>query len=124
MLLVLPQAGIEEEFSLQMVDGGPVDAFSGWFDVAFKGSPESAADIEVWLTTAPDPTGATHWGQQIFYMNPPVDCAPGDKLHCKIGVYRREDNHRLLKVKLSVKVEGASIFAENGATREFSWNIE
>ena len=48
-----------------MLDGGPVDGFVGFFDVQFKGSPENPAQMEVLLSTAPDATGATHWGQQV-----------------------------------------------------------
>ncbi len=48
-----------------MLDGGPVDGFVGFFDVQFKGSPENPATMEVLLSTAPDATGATHWGQQV-----------------------------------------------------------
>lgn len=42
-----------------------MDAFCGWFDTQFKGSAENPVTTEVTLTTAPDPTGATHWGQQV-----------------------------------------------------------
>ena len=42
-----------------------VDAFVGWFDVTFAGSPANPAPHVVTLTTAPDAAGATHWGQQV-----------------------------------------------------------
>ena len=35
------------------------------FGPQFKGSPQNPVTTEVTLTTAPDPTGATHWGQQV-----------------------------------------------------------
>lgn len=57
----LPQA----RFTLSVLEDGPVDAFCGWFDTQFKGSAENPTTTEVTLTTAPDPTGATHWGQQV-----------------------------------------------------------
>lgn len=41
---------------------GPLEALSGFFDVRFNGSPENPADFPVTLSTAPDPTGCTHWG--------------------------------------------------------------
>lgn len=47
---------------------GQVDAMCGWFDVDFKGSPEHPAYQPITLTTGPDATGATHWGQQSFYL--------------------------------------------------------
>lgn len=35
---------------------------------------------QVLLTTAPDATGATHWGQQMFFLDPSVSCAASDTL--------------------------------------------
>jgi hypothetical protein len=35
-LLVQLQAPLKAEFTMVVVDGGPVDAFCGWFDVHFK----------------------------------------------------------------------------------------
>lgn len=55
---------MQAAFRLRILDGGPVDAFVGFFDVQFRGSPENPAQMEVLLSTAPDATGATHWGQQ------------------------------------------------------------
>jgi protein arginine N-methyltransferase 1 len=156
---------------MDIVEGGPVQAFCGWFDVQFKGSDESPADTPVTLTTAPDPTGgflmgrgcvvffgwalqgrgppdkrnlmlrlalstsnpsqqppstihypipgATHWGQQSFYVVPPVECSAGERLKASIKVDRRKDNHRLLAVEMGVGVEG-----QPGAPRELKWNIE
>jgi protein arginine N-methyltransferase 1 len=104
---------------MDVVDGGPVHAFCGWFDVAFRGSDENPADTPVTLTTAPDPTGATHWGQQSFYVVPPIEAAPGERLKASIKVDRRKDNHRLLAVEMTVGVEG-----QPGAGRELKWNIE
>lgn len=57
----LPQAS----FQMRVLEDGPVDAFCGWFDTQFKGSAQNATTTEVTLSTAPDPTGATHWGQQV-----------------------------------------------------------
>jgi type I protein arginine methyltransferase len=56
---------MQAAFRLRILDGGPVDAFVGFFDVQFRGSPENPAQMEVLLSTAPDATGATHWGQQV-----------------------------------------------------------
>lgn len=119
------QATMKESCTLHLSDGGPVDAFCGYFDVLFKGSAENPTDVEVRLTTAPDPTGATHWGQQTFYVHPPVECAPSDKLTCGVEVSRRTDNHRLLKVQLAIKVEGSSVYAERSTTaRTLEYNID
>jgi protein arginine N-methyltransferase 1 len=104
---------------MDVVEGGPVHAFCGWFDVAFRGSDAHPADTPVTLTTAPDPTGATHWGQQSFYVVPPVECSPGDMLKASIKVDRRKDNHRLLRVEMGVSIDG-----QPGSSRQLAWNIE
>ena len=57
---------LQASFTLRVLEDGPVDAFCGWFDTQFKGSQENPVTTEVTLTTAPDPTGATHWGQQVW----------------------------------------------------------
>lgn len=119
------KAPLEEDFVMHVSDGGPVEGFAGFFDVAFRGSPESPADFETSLNTAPDPTGSTHWGQQTFFLQPHLDCAPGDTLRCHISITRKRENHRLLQVKLAIKVEGQSIYAEQaGGPRYVQWNIE
>ena len=61
----MPLNSLQASFSLTVLEDGPVDAFCGWFDTQFKGSQENPVTTEVTLTTAPDPTGATHWGQQV-----------------------------------------------------------
>ena len=104
---------------MDVVEGGPVHAFVGWFDVAFRGSDDNPADSPVTLSTAPDPTGATHWGQQCFYVVPPIECAAEQRLKASIKVDRRRDNHRLLAVEMRAEVEGAA-----GSARDFKWNIE
>ncbi|GFR40027.1 hypothetical protein Agub_g562 [Astrephomene gubernaculifera] len=119
------KAPLKAEFLLHMTDGGPVDALCGFFDVWFRGSQQAPTDNEVRLTTGPDPTGATHWGQQTFPLHPAIDCAPGDQLRVVLEVSRRADNQRLLHVKAAVSVEGSSIYAEQSKTpRNFHWNIE
>ena len=91
-------------------------------DGSWNGGGSAAAAV---TGTAPDPTGATHWGQQTFYLHPPVDCAANDRLRCTIDLSRKKDNHRLLNVKLGVKVEGNSIYAEHSTTpRNFNFHIE
>lgn len=83
-----------------------MDAFCGWFDVQFRGSEANPATTDVTLSTAPDPTGATHWGQQSFFLHPPVECAEGDTIACSIEVVRRTDNQRLMDVAIRHQVEG------------------
>ena len=70
-------------------------------------------------------SGSTHWGQQTFYLSPGIDVAPTDHLKCSIEVSRRQDNHRLLNVKLAAKVEGSSQYAERStAPRQLQWNMD
>ncbi len=47
-------------------------------------------------------------------MDPPINATTTDALNCGIEVMRREDNPRLLRVKLDVAVEG------EGGARESS----
>ena len=51
------QTPMKADFKMYVGDGGPIEAFCGYFDVLFKGSTENPADVEVRLSTAPDPTG-------------------------------------------------------------------
>lgn len=102
-----------------------VDAFVGWFDVTFAGSPANPAPRVVTLTTAPDTAGATHWGQQVFPLSPPVRGAPGDALAGGITIARRSDNHRLMSVALEWGVEGGSALAKAaGGVRKAVFQVE
>lgn len=104
--------------------GGPIDAFAGFFDVSFLGSPENPTVNRVELSTAPDPTGATHWGQLAFFANPPIQCAQGDKLICSIVITRREDNHRLMNVKLDCRLEPVPGRGRKVEERAFNFHVE
>lgn len=115
---------LQESFSLEKYDPGTVDGFVGYFDVLFKGSQQNPADAEILLSTAPDPTGATHWGQQSFTVWPAVECAPGDKIDCTISVSRRKDNHRLMDVELKHHVKGPSALAQHASARVSNYRIE
>ncbi|WIA11620.1 hypothetical protein OEZ85_011724 [Tetradesmus obliquus] len=118
------KAELDADISMPIVDAcGPVDAFCGWFDVEFKGSEENPADDPVKLPTAPDATGPTHWGQQVFMLHPSIDVAAGDSLATKVKVARQKVNHRLLELDLEVKVTGNSIHATS-EPRQFNWHID
>jgi protein arginine N-methyltransferase 1 len=111
-------------------DPGPsqvtVDAFVGWFDVTFAGSAAAPAPHTVVLTTAPDEAGATHWGQQVFPLSPPVRGGPGDALAGSVTIARRSDNHRLMAVDFEWALEGGSTLAKaaGGGTRKASFQVE
>lgn len=98
------KAPLHASFAMNITENGSIDAFAGFFDTEFKGSPEHPADVPTLLTTAPDPTGATHWGQQSFFMHPPLECFKGDRIHCEFEMRRRKDNHRLLEIKMNLKI--------------------
>ena len=49
---------MKEEFVMHVLEDAPIEAFCSWFDVWFKGSSANPADVDVPLSTAPDPTGA------------------------------------------------------------------
>ncbi|PRW56855.1 arginine N-methyltransferase [Chlorella sorokiniana] len=113
------KAPLKASFQMRVLEDGPVDAFCGWFDTQFKGSEQNPTTTEVTLSTAPDPTGATHWGQQSFFLHPPVECAEGDVLSCDIEVVRRKDNQRLMDVLVRHRVEGRA-----GSDRTSAFHIE
>lgn len=69
---------MQAQFALDILDTGNINGFAGFFDVQFRGSAENPADFDVLLSTAPDPTGSTHWGQQTFALHPPVECSRGE----------------------------------------------
>ena len=71
---------LQASFKMDVFEAGPIEGLCGFFDVQFRGSPENPADYDVLLSTAPDPTGATHWGQQSFVLHPSVACAPGEMI--------------------------------------------
>lgn len=60
---------------------------------------------QVILNTAPDVTGATHWGQLTFQLHPPIDAQPGDSLHAEIEMVRQVQNPRLYNVRLKITHE-------------------
>lgn len=116
----MPQA----QCQLRILDGGPIDGFVGFFDTHFRGSPENPVDCEVVLSTAPDATGATHWGQQIFFLQPAIACAPNDWITCELDIQRKKENHRLMKVVIKHTVEGRSSYAANAQQRTSQFSIE
>ncbi|KAL6777065.1 PRMT10 [Auxenochlorella protothecoides x Auxenochlorella symbiontica] len=98
------KADLQATFKLRLLQPGPVEALAGYFDVQFRGSPENPADSPVTLTTAPDPTGATHWGQQVFFMHPGIQADEGNTIEGSLSMSRRSDNHRLMDVVVKHKV--------------------
>ncbi|CAG9460576.1 unnamed protein product [Pedinophyceae sp. YPF-701] len=118
------KAPLKAQFSMPLDCDGPVEALCGYFDCKFAGSAQRPAYQTVELTTAPDATGATHWGQQVFLCHPPIKAMMGDRIDCDIEVVRRKDNQRLMEVAVAYQVNGDSDLAQGAAKRSIKWNIE
>lgn len=99
---------MQAQFKMKISDFGSIEGFVGYFDTDFKGSEENPTWCPVTLSTAPDPTGATHWGQQIFQVHPSLPCIAGDELDCDFEMKRRKDNHRLLEINMNYRMIRAS----------------
>lgn len=80
--------------------------------------------LQVILSTAPDVSGATHWGQLTFQLNPPINALPGDKLRCSMDIVRQEKNNRLLHVRMIVRQVGESEYAQSASVRELAYKID
>ena len=88
---------------------------------AFIPHTKSAAPVsQVLLSTAPDPTGATHWGQQTFTLNPALEATAGDAVVGEITVVRKKENHRLMEVTVAHRMLGVSA----GHLRVSQYHIE
>ena len=81
-----------------------VSGFAGWFTVDFNGSKLTPATRRVNLSTGPE-AGYTHWGQQVFYLNKPIDCSTDTKLHGTVEMIRQEKNKRLYNLRLASRVD-------------------
>ncbi|KAL4653997.1 hypothetical protein ACB092_01G346300 [Castanea dentata] len=82
--------------------------FGGWFDVHFRGRREDPAQKEIELTTAPSFDNGTHWGQQVFLVNPTIRVTEGDNLKFSFLMIRSKENHRLMEVELGCEVRQCS----------------
>jgi type I protein arginine methyltransferase len=76
------------------------------------------------LSTAPDASGATHWGQLTFQLHPPVHAEPGDVLKCAFEMVRQAQNNRLLHVRLTLHVEGDSEAAQASHPQKYVYKID
>lgn len=123
------QAVLEADATLRFSEPGRAEGLVGWFDVSFRGSAENPADDPVVLTTEPDADGATHWGQQLFHVHPPLQVVAGEAAKLSMKLSRREDNHRLLKVQFVLEPAtgegaGAASSMPPGAARTLDYQIE
>ncbi|KAJ8751584.1 hypothetical protein K2173_016831 [Erythroxylum novogranatense] len=82
--------------------------FAGWFDVHFRGSGNDPARQAIELTTAPSIDNGTHWGQQVFFLHPPISITEGDELKVSFVMIRSKENHRLMEVDLGCEMRQSS----------------
>jgi len=118
------QNSISAACTLPIGESGPIQGLCAWFDVQFRGSEENPADEEVLLSTAPDATGATHWGQQTFFMHPEIVASVGDSLRLKLKIDRKKENHRLMRVTIDHKLQGTSEMARMAKEETRVFHIE
>jgi protein arginine N-methyltransferase 1 len=83
-----------------------ISGFAGWFTVDFAGSKDSPVAKRVTLSTGPE-VGYTHWGQQVFYLEEPIDCSGEMVINGKIEMMRQEKNKRLYNVRLEYAADDA-----------------
>ncbi|KAL9265094.1 arginine N-methyltransferase PRMT10-like protein [Drosera capensis] len=93
--------------------------FGGWFDVQFRGRKEHPAQQVIELTTAPSKEFSTHWGQQVFLLNPPIKAEEGDNLAVTFAMERSKENHRLLEVEFDCDVTRKSGKSISRFTKKF-----
>ena len=101
-----------------------VGAFAGWFDVSFRGSEANPCENVVDLTTAPDANGATHWGQQAFYLSPGISAADGAHLEGRLEMQRKKENQRLYDVRLTWRQGDGEKINDSVGERRNVWHIE
>ena len=101
------KAPLVSDFRMRLNAEGPVEGFCGWFDTDFHGSEEMPVAWPSTLSTAPDETGATHWGQQLFQVSPNLRGKAGDEIRCDFEMRRRKDNQRLLEIDMRYGVVGS-----------------
>ena len=90
---------VSSEFELTVSETARIGGFVGWFDVDFHGSCTNPVENNITLSTSPYVT-ATHWGQQLFPLIPGVQCLKGNSISGNMAVTRRNENQRLMNVKM------------------------
>mmetsp|Transcript_43251 Transcript_43251/g.75763 ORF Transcript_43251/g.75763 Transcript_43251/m.75763 type:complete len:217 (-) Transcript_43251:174-824(-) len=77
----------------------PLEGVCGYFDADFKGSDGIPLKNEIRLTTKP-PIGSegqqTHWGQQAFLLDPPLECKKDDIIEFSMLILRQQSHGLLL----------------------------
>lgn len=71
----------------------------GWFQVEFRGSAENPCAAVVEWDTGPY-SERTHWGQEGFILEPPMDLSGADRVEGTLRMQRKEENWRLYDVEI------------------------
>jgi len=75
---------------------------------------------EITLQTEPTNGASTHWGQQAFMFEPPLDAKRGDTLTCTFWLRRQKRNHRLLEMECRFVLQGKGAGRKPLIKEEFS----
>ena len=109
------------DFRCVISDDAELNAFGGWFDTDFRGSPADPAPTPITLTTEPE--SATHWAQQVFMVHPPMSVQVGDTLEGTVKCQRQRLNHRLMWVQLTLTLNRAGV-GQVGPERTLNYRID
>ena len=90
----------------------------------FTCSQENPNETDVELTTAPDANGATHWGQQAFYLSPGISAADGAVIEGRLEMQRKKENQRLYDVRLTWRQGDGEKMNDSVGERQNVWHIE
>jgi len=99
-----PTKPFMQEFNLNTLGNGTMDAIVGWFDVHFF----SGFGQHSVLSTSPE-DHATHWRQVIFFLDNPVIVNANTQVKGIVGVKKAESNPRFLDVRIKIEYEGKLI---------------
>lgn len=120
--------GVNSWFRFKLRGGGTegttVNAFCGWFDVHFRGSEGSPVDSPIEMTTAPEYNHCTHWGQQAFLIDPPIESRDGDVLEGRISVKKHRENKRLLDIGMVLDILPRNADDDPPSRRSFVWHLD
>ncbi|KAI4379449.1 hypothetical protein MLD38_005745 [Melastoma candidum] len=101
-------AEVRSQFSCKIHTDARLCGFGGWFDVHFRGRVDNPAEEEIELTTEPSEENSTHWGQQVFLVQPPRNVCRGDSLNFSFVMKRTIENHRLMEIELGCEFKQSS----------------
>jgi len=112
---------VTSSFRSVLSEDAELNAFGGWFDTDFRGSPAEPAAQPVTLTTAPE--SSTHWAQQVFMVHPPINVQVGDTLEGTVKLARQRLNHRLMWVQVTLTLNRAGV-GQVGPERTLNYRID